>query len=106
MTFTTLHPSQVLKDDLEYHKLTKEQLAELLNVSIDTVNQMLTKDYHFDKDLSKKLAYIFKCSETLYKSFQEQYYDNLERIAYVFADHPARFGRGYAFNFKLPKRKK
>lgn len=67
------HPSKVILELMEVHKVSKEELVKHLGISENAVQKLLEGEKGITQYLARKLSEIFPFKEDAWKELQESY---------------------------------
>lgn len=67
---SSIHPSEILADELEEIDLTISQLAQKIHVSQETLYHILQKDANLTGDIALKLGRFFNTGAELWMNYK------------------------------------
>ena len=77
--YHTTSAADMIKEAIEYHRLTRVELANKLNVSQETVDDILNRKKYLDKPLALRIEKALGISSKLLFSLDENYRSNFSR---------------------------
>ena len=77
--YHTTSAADMIKETIEYHRLTRAELANKLNVSQKTVADILNRRKYLDKPLALRIKKVLGISSKLLLSLDENYRSHISR---------------------------
>ena len=75
-THHTTCAADLIKETMDYNKITPEQLAEKSGVSLNIILNILSKKQFLDNDLASKIGKALRVSEKLLLNLDKDYQSN------------------------------
>ncbi|MCP4651074.1 MAG: HigA family addiction module antidote protein [PVC group bacterium] len=73
-------PGYTISECMKYEEITKRELANQLNITRQTLDEVFMGEAPITPEMSKKLSTIFGASEAFWNNLQRNYEETKERL--------------------------